>query len=308
MMKRIISAFILGLLVLPGCSTIPQENSRDTAITSNTSIISHSEANVYQSSPIDDVVSNSVDCYQQGDNEYRKLLGQYYELLLEYNESEYAQFHLLDYRMMDMIQILLEYRESILEQYPCGYELYYNNALITIRYSEILKANGYSYRFVTYIPSYNSSVVFAQAWTDGDLHIARLHTVLHSPTDIFEIADIRIIRDGVGVYVNILMKRVNWDICNESYEIYTYKIENGIFKSYIPVEGVINYGDWLVEDNSFYTNYSGIEIKSCSDKDTWEWFKIKHEFEGNTLSISEIANSDNSINLIFDDGMWKLHS
>ncbi|UOO37198.1 hypothetical protein IZU99_08015 [Oscillospiraceae bacterium CM] len=281
-MKCRLVILLFSFLLLAGCTAVSNENSGDV-----------------------NSIENS-DLLNKTDTEYEKLLSQYHEILFKYNDTNSEQFYSLDYEAMEKFQALLKYRESVCEMNPLGYEVYYEVPGTMIRFSEIYKNNDEDFRYVTYIPGYNNSRVFLQIWNDDVFESTKLLTVLLSPEEENAVVDTRILTDESGVYANILIKKSNWDISDESYEMYTYKIENRTLTSFIPIKGIVSAGNWMVEETeAFDTDSLAIEIKCNKEKETSVWFNVEYKFEGNVLVISEIGNPENSIQLIFENGEWK---
>jgi len=245
----------------------------------------------------------------RSDTEYELLLSQYYEHLVEYNESDYGQFAALDYEATEIYRTLLGYRESISEDYPYGHRLHYETPQTTIIYSEIFDSNGQNYRFVTYVPGFNNSRVFIQQWNNDIVSCSELIYVLRTATAGYDVVDTRVITDESGVYANILIRKSDYfiySVADDSYEMHTYRVEGNMFTSYVSIDDSTTYGNWLIEECvPFLSTYpSAISIHYIGEKETG--LSLTHRFVDNELVIFEVGNSNNSVQLVFDGGMWKV--
>lgn len=284
MKKNILLAFLIILSSLLGCAN---------------------QANPEVSTIIDSHMPNKTD------TEYEQLLRQYYEILMRYNETPIIdQFDYLDDEAMVKFQNLLNYRESLFEEYTLGYELCFDVPRTRVRFSEIYSNNDTKYRYVTYIPGVsNTSKVFIQIWNDDIFECAELLAVEQSPKEEYEIVDTRILSDDSGVYANILIKATDIAFWEDSFGMCTYKIENGTFTNFIPIKGSIAAGNWTVEENSPFdinvtTDLLIVEIKCNKEKEIGEWFKAGYGFVGNALTFFEVGGG-NEFQLVFENDIWK---
>jgi hypothetical protein len=258
----------------------------------------------------DKAITNS-EMPNKTDTEYEQLLNQYYELLSKFEEVPVIdQLDYFDDEVMDKFMSLLNYRESLLEEYSSGYEQYFDIPRIRIRFSEIYTYNDVNYRYVTYIPAVShTSKVFVQSWNDDIFECAELLAVRQTPSEEYEVVDTRIFSDDSGVYTNILIKASDIASWEDSFGMCTYKLENGTFKSFNPIKESISAGNWTVEEKNPFefdvnTNLLALEIKNHKEREIGEWFKAGYGFEGNTLTFHE-TGSFSQFQLVFENGMWK---